>query len=45
MADALEQAGKIFHMLIYPQKSHGVTGQYDKQLLEETTDFFEKNLK
>jgi dipeptidyl-peptidase-4 len=45
MADALEQAGKIFHMLIYPQKSHGVTGQYDRQLLEETTDFLEKNLK
>ena len=45
MADALEQAGKVFHMLIYPQKSHGVSGQYHRQLLEETTDFFEKNLK
>jgi dipeptidyl-peptidase-4 len=45
MADALEQAGKIFHMVIYPQKTHGVSGQLRKQLLEETTDFFEKNLK
>jgi len=45
MADALEQAGKIFHMVIYPQKTHGVSGKYHRQLLEETTDFFEKNLK
>jgi dipeptidyl-peptidase-4 len=45
MADALEQAGKIFHMVIYPQKTHGVSGQLRRQLLEETTDFFEKNLK
>jgi len=45
MAEALEQAGKIFHMLIYPQKTHGVSGHYHRQLLEETTDFFEKNLK
>jgi dipeptidyl-peptidase 4 len=45
MTEALERAGKIFHMLIYPQKSHGVSGPYDRQLLEELTDFFEKNLK
>jgi dipeptidyl-peptidase-4 len=45
MAEALEQAGKIFHMLIYPQKAHGVSGHYQRQLLEEMTDFFEKNLK
>jgi dipeptidyl-peptidase-4 len=45
MADALEQAGKIFRMVVYPQKSHGVSGPYYRQLLEETTDFFEKNLK
>ncbi len=45
MANALEEAGKIFHMVIYPQKSHGVSGQIRKQLLEETTDFFENNLK
>jgi dipeptidyl-peptidase 4 len=45
MADALEQAGKIFDMLVYPQKSHGVSGPADKQLLEEMTEFFEKSLK
>jgi dipeptidyl-peptidase 4 len=45
MAQALEQAGKIFDMLIYPQKSHGVSGKEHRQLLEETTDFLEKNLK
>ena len=45
MAEALEQAGKIFDMVIYPQKNHGVSGRYQRQLLEETTDFFEKNLK
>jgi hypothetical protein len=31
--------------VIYPQKSHGVSGQIRRQLLEETTDFFENNLK
>jgi len=45
MADALERAGKVFHMVVYPQKTHAVSGTYQKQLLEETTDFFEKNLK
>ena len=41
----MEQAGKIFDLVIYPQKSHGVSGRYQRQLLEQTTDFFEKNLK
>jgi len=45
VAEALEQAGKIFDMVIYPQKAHGVSGRYQMQLLEKTTDFFEKNLK
>ena len=45
LSDALEQAGKIFAQVIYPQKTHGVRGRYQRQLLEETTDFFEKNLK
>jgi dipeptidyl-peptidase-4 len=45
MAEALERSGKLFDMLLYPQKSHGVTGELRKQLLEKTTDFFEKNLK
>ena len=37
MAEALEKAGKQFFMLVYPQKTHGVTGAECKQLLEETT--------
>jgi len=45
MAEALERSGKLFDMVVYPQKSHGVTGELRKQLLEKTTDFFEKNLK
>jgi dipeptidyl-peptidase 4 len=45
MADALEHAGKLFDMVIYTGKSHGVTGPVRKQLLETETEFFEKNLK
>jgi dipeptidyl-peptidase-4 len=45
LVQALEQAGKLFDMVIYPQKAHGVTGRYQRQLLEKSTDFFEKNLK
>ena len=45
MAAALEQAGKQFYMLVYPQKSHRVSGPEYRQLLEETTAFFEQNLK
>jgi dipeptidyl-peptidase-4 len=45
MAEAFERAGKLFDMVIYPQKTHGVTAEFRKQLLDKTTDFFEKNLK
>jgi dipeptidyl-peptidase-4 len=45
MAEAFEKSGKLFDMVVYPQKSHGVTGELRRQLLEKTTDFFEKNLK
>lgn len=45
MADALERAGKQFQMLVYPGKSHAVTGPVRKQLLESITTFFEENLK
>ena len=44
MADALEKASRQFFMLVYPQKSHGVSGPARRQLLEETTSFFEQNL-
>ena len=45
MAAAFERAGKLFDMVVYPQKTHGVSGEYQRDLLEKTTDFFEKNLK
>jgi dipeptidyl-peptidase-4 len=45
MATALEKANKLFYMLVFPQKSHGVSGPERRQLLEETTRFFEENLK
>ena len=45
MADALERAGKQFELMMYPQKAHGVTGPFRKQMLEGLTQFFEKNLK
>ncbi len=44
MADALENAGKQFFMVVYPQKSHHVAGPAYKQLLETATAFFEENL-
>ncbi|MDQ2899475.1 MAG: alpha/beta fold hydrolase, partial [Acidobacteriota bacterium] len=45
MADALERADKRYQMMLYPQKSHGVTGPVRKHLLESITAFFEENLK
>ena len=45
MAEALERAGKKFFMVVYPLKTHGVTGPVHKQLLEQETAFFEDNLK
>ncbi len=45
MAQALEKAGKQFFMVVYPQKTHNVSGPEYKQLLEEETAFFEENLK
>ncbi len=45
MADALEKAGKQFDLLVYPFKSHGVTGGLRRHLLEAVTGFFERHLK
>jgi dipeptidyl-peptidase 4 len=45
MAEALERANKLFDMVIYPQKTHGIGGPFRRQLMEKETDFFEKNLK
>jgi len=45
MAARLEKEDKLFEMIVYPQKSHGVSGPIRRSLLEQTTDFFEKNLR
>jgi dipeptidyl-peptidase-4 len=45
MANALEEANKQFFMVVYPQKSHAVTGPLRRQMLEEATNFFEQNLR
>jgi dipeptidyl-peptidase-4 len=45
MADALQRAGKHFEMLVYPQKTHGVTGLVRRQMLESFTRFFEESLR
>jgi dipeptidyl-peptidase-4 len=45
MINALERAGKTFEMMLYSQKSHGVTGALRKHLYETLTDFFEKNVR
>lgn len=45
MMHALQQAGKSYQSLIYPQKSHGVTGKARTHMLDEQTRFFEQALK
>lgn len=45
MADALERAGKQFSMVVYPQRTHHVSGAAYRQSLETMTAFFEENLK
>ena len=45
MASALEKAGKLFFMQVYPQKTHGVSGPYRKSLLEAEMGFFDQYLK
>jgi dipeptidyl-peptidase-4 len=44
MADELQKAGKPFGMMLYPQKTHGVSGTAYKHLLETVAAFFERNL-
>ena len=45
MIDALEKAGKQFDLMIYPQKSHGVTGPLRRHLNAASLEFFERTLK
>jgi len=45
MAARLEKENKLFDMIVYPQKSHGVSGPIRRNLLEKTTNFFEETLR
>jgi dipeptidyl-peptidase-4 len=45
MANALQLADKQFEMMVYPQKTHVVTGAAENQLDELTVEFFDRALK
>jgi dipeptidyl-peptidase-4 len=45
MASALENAGKNFFMVVYPEKTHDVTGAPRRQMLDEITKFFGDSLR
>jgi dipeptidyl-peptidase-4 len=45
MTNALQQAGKLFEFMLYPQKTHGVMGAAARQLQQMTLDFFDRALK
>jgi dipeptidyl-peptidase-4 len=45
MMNALQQAGKSFETLIYPQKSHGLMGRASQHRWAEQTRFFEEALR
>ena len=45
MMNALQQAGKEYQTIIYPQKSHGVMGKARQHMLEQQVRFLEESLK
>ena len=45
MMHALQQAGKPYESIIYPQKSHGVTGKARTHMMQQQTAFFERMLR
>ena len=45
MMNALQMAGKSFQTLIYPQKSHGLSGRASQHRWREQTRFFEEALR
>jgi dipeptidyl-peptidase 4 len=45
LTNALQLAGKQFEMMLYPQKTHGVTGAALRQMNQMMLDFFDRNLK
>ena len=44
LTNALQTAGKQFEFMLYPQKSHGVSGPAAKHMREAMTAFFERAL-
>jgi dipeptidyl-peptidase 4 len=45
MTNALQKAGRTFEFMLYPQKSHGVTGKARMHMMETATEFFVDALK
>jgi dipeptidyl-peptidase-4 len=45
LINALQLAGKQFEFMLYPQKSHGVSGPAARQMNEMMVEFFDRNLK
>jgi dipeptidyl-peptidase-4 len=45
MTNALQLACRQFEFMLYPQKTHGVTGAASRQLQQMTVDFFDRALK
>ena len=43
--EALQRNDKLFELMVYPQKSHGVSGAYRAHLNELMTSFFDQALK
>jgi dipeptidyl-peptidase-4 len=44
LVNALELDGKQFEYMLYPQKSHGVTGPAAQQMNQLMLDFFDRTL-
>lgn len=45
MMVALQRAGKPFDLMLYPQKTHGVTGAFQRHMRETILSFFERELR
>ncbi len=45
LINALQLAGKQFEFMLYPQKTHGVSGPAARQMNEMMVEFFDRNLK
>jgi dipeptidyl-peptidase 4 len=41
---ALHNANKEFEFMLYPQKTHSVTGRLSEGMQQQMTDFFVRNL-